>query len=245
MTLQTRSFSSHGLRRGFSLVEILVVIGLIVLIAGFSSSALRGLAEGNSQQKALIGIAAALEGARQSAVASGTYTWVAMRSEPDKNQNVITVATFASKDGTRGPSVLDEANVKLLSKVERYESVKLEDAVPSGTRLDLPNVNGSPKSPSESVFSPNSNDLPPDYKNTSFDWVVVFTPRGEAAVDANPPSGQDGSDADSLDLAEAIEFAVIPSRGTSPSPTEEKSAAAIRVNGLTGQVDVFQPQAGS
>lgn len=232
---------------GFSLVEILVVIGLIVLIAGFSSSALRGIAEGNSQQKALIGISAALEGARQSAVANGTYTWVMMSSErdPESNQNIVTVATLASKDGTRGLSVASPSNVKLLSKVEKFESVILDDNPPSASRLTLPNVNGMPASPSESQGPLESNDLSADHTKLTFNWIVMFTPRGEAVIDANPASGQDGADGDSIDLVEAIDFAVISSRGERPSSAEEKAAAAIRVNGLTGQVDVYQAQAGS
>lgn len=238
---QSRREAAHG----FSLVEVLVVIGLIVLIAGFSSSALRGIAEGNSHQKALIGISAALEGARQSAIANGTYTWVAMSSErdPQSNQNVVTVATFASKDGTRGPSVASSSNLKLLSKVEKFESVVLDDNPPSSSRLTLPDLISSPASPSQSGFSPvksDSTDLAADYRKLTYNWVVMFTPRGEAVVDANPSSGQNGADGDTIDLVEAIEFAVIPSRGESPSNTEEKSAAAIRVNGLTGQVDVYQ-----
>lgn len=232
---------------GFSLVELLVVIGLIVLIAGFASSALRGIAEGNSHQKALIGISSALENARQSAVANGTYTWVAMSNErdPESRQNVVTVATLASKDGTRGSSVADPSNVRLLSKIEKFESVVLDDDPPSSSRLRLPNVNSVPASPSESQFQPDSKDLSNDYSKLQFNWVVMFTPRGEAVVDANPASGQSDADGDSIDLVEAIDFAVIPSRGENPSPIEEKSAAAIRINGLTGQVDVYQAQAGS
>ena len=230
-------------RRGFSLIELLTVTAIIVLVASFSTSALRGLAGGDNLQSAVIGISSTLEAARQAAIASGSYTWVAMSEERDPNadQPAVVVAAFTSKVGTRGADFRNGADMRLLSKVVKYDGVTLMTEPPGGSSLasQLPKVH-SKHSPSDSNFKPQSDDLPGPYRNVAFDWVVIFNPRGEAGIDSD--SGMQNADSDSIDLAEAVEFTVVSSKGDNPSSKEEKSAVTIRVNGLTGQVDVYQAE---
>lgn len=224
---------------GFSLVELLVVIALIILIAGFATSGMRGLVEGDRLSKALIGISGAMEIARQTAISRGTYTWVGMNSEadPKTGQNTITVATFASEDGTRAGGS-DLTKMQVISKAMPYDSVILLPNQPAGNKLDaskLPDVGNAPD-PSQSTFHPKSKDLPSRLSNLNFNWVVVFTPRGEACIDKGG-----GTDGDSLSLTQAIRMWVSGSKGHSPSAVESKAASMIQVNGITGQVDVFHP----
>lgn len=224
------------------MIELLSVMAILALIAGFSASGLRNLAQGDHLQRAVIGISSALEAARQTAIARGTYTWVGFHCGKDASlgQNAVVVAAFASKTGTRGAGFINGKDVQLLSRVLKFDAVTLQDAPPSGSAVTLPAVS-SKSTPADSSFKPQSDDLPTAYKGMDFDWVVIFNPRGEAAVDQD--TGMDEADAESLRRTEAIDFAVVPSKGAAPSSLEEKSAEAIRVNGLTGKVDVYRAEA--
>lgn len=228
--------------RGFSLVEIMVVTSIIVLLLGFSTSAFRNVTQGDARERAVVGISSAFEAARQHAVTKSTYTWVAMHSGENRyaKQNVVTVATFASVDGTRGPSVGNPENVRLLAKVETFEGVDLLENLPSGTSTYLPPV-ASIESPKKSNFPLRSNDIPREYADLEFDWIVMFTPRGEAVIDRGPASGQPGADADSVDLSDTVQLVVISRKGKSSSEQESKSAMTLRLNSLTGQLTVFRP----
>jgi hypothetical protein len=133
--------------------------------------------------------------------------------------------------------------MRLLSKIEQYDSVELGEEKPSGNQLELSNlvdVGASPSTPKQSSFRPTSASIPPRLKNLAFDWVVIFTPRGEACVDADPATSGT-SDGDDLKPTKAIRMWVTSVKGSEPSNLENKSASLVQLNGITGEVDVFHP----
>jgi prepilin-type N-terminal cleavage/methylation domain-containing protein len=232
-------------RRAFTLVELLSVICIISLVAVFASDGLRSIVNGNNLDKALIGVSAAMENARQFAITKGTYTWVGLNSskDPETGMSTITVATFASRDGTRGEGALP---LQVISKTQKFELTALQSEIPATNRLS-----GSSQLPrqdkaiyaNQATFKPTSDQLPPKFKALDFDWSVVFTPQGTACIDdGTPATGVAGATGDDFSPEEAICMVVSSRRGDSANPTENSSAAMIRINGVTGQVEVFQPQ---
>ncbi len=93
-------------QRGFSLIELMVVLALIVIIGAIAVPALNG----NSSQKftqSLGQITGTLEQARSYAVAQNTYVWVVFYpfdpsnlTPPDGSGQSLCIVTYASTDGT-------------------------------------------------------------------------------------------------------------------------------------------------
>lgn len=95
----------------FSLVEMLVVIGIMILMMGLAIPAFNMIKGGGDVTKAAYDIAGVLEQARTYAIANNTYVWVgffeedgatpsaAANAKPGTGRLIISVV--ASKDGTR------------------------------------------------------------------------------------------------------------------------------------------------
>ncbi len=111
--------SARQARRAFTLVEMLVVIGVIVVLLGLVMPAITSLKGGQDMTAAAYDLAGELEMARSYAVANHTYTWVGFYEQsfnassapapaptpnyPDAGH--VTLGIVYSKDGTN----LDDA----------------------------------------------------------------------------------------------------------------------------------------
>src|SRR5689334_4893359 len=97
--------------RGFTLLELLIVIGIIGLLLVLIAPAFTTIKGGTDVTSAAYTIKTALETARTYAKANNTYTWIGFKevdvsrdpSAPQVNgQGRVAFAIVASKDGTRG-----------------------------------------------------------------------------------------------------------------------------------------------
>jgi len=224
--------------RAFSLIELLVVMGILSIVLTLAVSGFQRLAQGSPLDRAINGISAGFELARQAAVAQSTYTWVCLaEDEVEGKGNVITMAILASKNGDLSSS--KKGDVKLINRIEEFPGVKLHsgslnkfgDQIPASS---LANVEELVEPLSDISFS---DQLPKWAQERNFgDGVaIMFSPQGEAMIYRGEESVAD------IDIYEGLYLMVVPAKGTNPSEIEEKSASVVYVNGLTGLPRVYQP----
>ena len=138
-------------RRAFSLVELLVVVGIIVAMMALIGPAMNALKSANDLTTAAFDISGVLDQARAYAITNRTYVFVGI-SEVDSDKEAsaarqvettapaiggrIAVAAVASKDGTRGydvksaslstPAWVDpNPNLIGITKLRVYENLHL------------------------------------------------------------------------------------------------------------------------
>lgn len=220
------------------MIELLVVMGIIAIVATMAVSGFQRAAEGNEIERALSGVAAGLELARQTAISQSTYTWVFLAEDDlgPADGNTITMAILASRDGSL-PSQGSTNQFRLVSRVEQFRGVmfgsesdlrSVELPVRSGAFVEEATVSGPRRPP---------NDVLPEWaRNRDFasGRVIRFSPSGEAALDRNETSGAE------IPIYEGIQVTLVPSKGSSPSELEKKSTALVFVNGITGLPTVHQ-----
>jgi len=235
-------------RQGFTLIELLTVIGIISILAGVAVSGFSSIGARNFSTQSLK-ISDMLEKARQYAVANNTYTWAAFYTSPATATQPaqVYVALVASVDGTsqvlpsgslgstaqwssgQVDTTVTGSKGALLDKVASFPQMGLSNlgsynslisklpALDSNNLASLASSTGTPAGPSFLVNIPG---LGPE----TFTQSIEFTPSGEAKVQAAP--------------TQAIELDLCQYHGTAASST---MVAVIRVNGFTGQIEVYQP----
>lgn len=101
-------------RDGFTLVELLVVVGIMVILMALMGPAFNALQSAGGFSKAVYDIAGLLQQARSHAIANRTYVYLGFFEEDNSKGSVtpstsdigrVVVAVVASKDGTRGYSL--------------------------------------------------------------------------------------------------------------------------------------------
>ena len=108
--------------RAFSLVELLVVMGIIILVLGLGVPAFSGLKGSRDVTASAYDIAGTLEGARAYAMANRTYVWVGFFEEDGSKASAtpatdgvgrVVLCVVASKDGNRyKDTLIDKYNPK-------------------------------------------------------------------------------------------------------------------------------------
>jgi len=274
-------FALSPRRRGFSLVEALLVIAIMVLMLVISLPAVLGIRGDRDITRAAYDLAGTLEQARSYAMASNTYVWVGFYEEdgsvPSRQPaqagggGRVIVSTVASRDGRRYSDAVisdslpaafgagDASNpvaLQQLSRLLRLENVRLvalntpgENVPPrpevpaayqmgaapgAGPQESLFERRGTPAQRNPTTFTYPLDAVAPQY---TFTRIIEFSPGGEASkIGENVFSGPGPQDAMEIALQPASDGVIHPDyAGT------RKAAAAIQIEGLTGQVRVFRP----
>ena len=241
-----RAFTLPKLRErvsAFTLLELLIVVGIIGLLLALVAPAFTTIKSGNDMTNAAYTIKGALETARTHAKANNTYTWVGFAGSVGSNvTGNVALSVVASKDGTdlgtgvnqAGNRVDVTAGVTPIGKVMRLENAHIGDTgAPTNDGTDFEsraavNINYRIGAAGSAYDS--------DYyfigQGTQFDRWIRFSPRGEAVVKGG-----------STQITQYVEVGLLPTHGTvlaaSTGPASG-NLAAIQISGFGGQVRIYR-----
>lgn len=265
---------SHGSdrkrRAGFTLIEMIVVIAIMVTLMVLVMPSFTNIRGGTDFTSSAYNIAGALDQARAYAMANNTYVWVGFSEEDGSKPSTtlggtvtsgtgrVIVATVASTNGSRYTSAVAlSATTSGVTLVTVNKVLKLDN-------LHLfpqdPTVTLSPSNP----YGPARAAVPLTYQvgSTSFTSSIPSVFTYPLTVNASRPSyqfskiiefnplGEASKIYDTLTLApqDWLEIAVQPTHGNvvdkvyaGTGGSLGKPAAAVFVEGMTGRVEVFRP----
>ncbi len=256
------ALGSHARRqagRGFTLVELLVVVAIMALLMLVSVPAMRGLGGAQHFTGNVERIAGILDQARAYAVAQDTYVWVAFypydpstRTPPDNSGDALYVAVFASTDGT--------------DPLNWAGTVNPPGTVAGGTTTIVPILQGSnfkqtvfrtqdwftQGSGSGQIASLPSSSVPtPPASTPTFTFTVNGLTGGPLSLPASLPA-----DAPTAQNLSVVQFTPSGAARVNPSPIDSiwidfqpakakgvldgDNIVALQVNGLTGLTRLYR-----
>ena len=240
-------------RCAFTLLELLIVVGIIALLMVLVAPAFTSIKSGTDVTSAAYTIKGALDTARTYAKANNTYTWVGFFEE-DVSQPSTTPATagigrvvmsiVASKDGTiiydpSNPNQIDATRLIQVGKLTKVDNVHLwthtDTPTGAGSAFDSrPNVasascigNSSPPNSATPFQYPVGNPAPA--AQYTFVKAIQFSPRGEARIDNN-----------SSPLQTAAEIAIEPTHGATAPASIPANVVAVQFTGIGGAVTIYR-----
>ncbi len=255
--LQTSRRRSRAIvrRRGaFTLMEMMVVMGIIATLMALLAPAFTTIKGGTDVTSTAYTIKGALDQARTYAKANNTYTWVGFYEENVSNPspNSVTpkvgrvlISIVASNDGTTiydpsSPLKITTTKLAQVGKLIKIENVHLTTftANPSGigstfdTRPNVPSAyrigDTAPPSSLTPFQYPVAN--PEPTAQYTFVKAVQFSPSGEARVNNSTSS---------YSLQTAAEIGLRPTHGTTVD-TSNPNVVAIQFSGLGGTVVIYR-----
>ena len=226
----------------FTLLELLVVIGIMGLLFSMMGPMLNFIKAGGDLTKAATDLQGVLEQARTYALANNTYVYAGLQEvdviNPTTNNGTgrVAIAVVASTTGMRldtiSPAGLPVANIAPLGKARYFDNLHITNASSLSSSGNMSRTTADVDLGTASVQT-----------NTTFQWpvtgtakysfskVVEFSPQGTASVQTN--ATYDPS------LKQYLEIALLPTHGN--VATTNANQAAIQINGLTGAVRVYRP----
>jgi len=138
-SLNSRRSTLNSVRAGFTLFELLIVVGIIVVLLVLIAPAFTSLKSAGDVTSAAYTVKSVLDTARTYAKANNTYTWVGFYEENVANPSSpntdtppvgrLIISIVASKDGTNvygaGNGTIDPTKLTQVGKLVKIENIHL------------------------------------------------------------------------------------------------------------------------
>jgi len=221
--------------RGFTLLEILIVVGIIGLLLVLIAPAFTTTKGGTDVTSAAYTIQGALDTARTYAKANNTYAWVGFAgSIGATTTGQVQMAIVASKDGTNlwsANNALPAASLVQVGKMITLNNVHIGDTgLPQndGTEFESRASVDSDHRISSSANTP----YPFTVQQTTFDKWIQFSPRGDTLIHGG-----------SFSIVRYAEVGLLPTHGTTLAATINPASGnivAIQVSGFGGNARIYR-----
>jgi prepilin-type N-terminal cleavage/methylation domain-containing protein len=241
--LQRFNRSTLQRRAGFTLLELLIVVGIIGLLLVLIAPAFTYIKGGTDVTSAAYTIKGVLDTARTYAKANNTYTWVGFSgSIGSPVTGCVALSVVASKDGTDcgtcvnqvGNRVNITTSVTPVGKLMRLDNAHIGDTgTPTNNGTDFEsraNVNINYR-----IWATGTQ-YNSDYyfveQGTQFDRWIRFNPRGEAVVKGG-----------STQMTQYAEVGLLPTHGMVLAASVDPASGnlvAIQISGFGGNVRIFR-----
>jgi prepilin-type N-terminal cleavage/methylation domain-containing protein len=243
---------------GFTLLELLIVVGIIALLMVLIAPAFTTIKGGTDVTSAAYTIKGVLDTARTYAKANNTYTWVGFK-EVDVSQDAsaspqisgtgrVALAIVASKSGTRGyditnPSLSNPAwtnynngaNLVAVGKLQRLDNVHLAGTLTMAGNMARPDISSDNYRIGNAPSSVSPFDWPLGSAlnggQYSFQKVINFDPQGVARI-------QYSNNTDSISAY--TEIGLQQTHGTTVD-ANSPNVVAIQLGGVGGSVTIYRP----
>ena len=257
-------------RVAFTLVEMLVVMGVILVLLALLVPAIKGIAGGNDFTMATGGIANTLEQARAYAMANNTYVYVGInefdvtesssvspRSAGPGKFGQVVVAAVAARDGTRGYDANNQAAagwssyyqngspLLAVDKLHVYNNVHLVDLESGGATPPATGKMARASVPdSTRIGNASCASLTP------FSWLLGTALGGGQykftnVIQFDPQGVARIQVTDSDAIASGIEIGLQPTHGnvvpSLPANQNVGNQAAVTIDCMTGAVRFYRP----
>ena len=236
--------ANHSVRAGFTLLELLIVMGIVALLLVLIAPAFTTIKGGTDVTSAAYTIKGVLDTARTYAKANNTYVWVGFYGSIGSNlTGKVALVVVASKDGTdlgtgvnRSPDDRLDITTRVtpVGKVTRLENVHIGDTGPP-----QPFPSPAPEfetrasvNPSYRISTSGDSDYYFTEQETQFDRWIRFSPRGEAVVKGGLTQ-----------IAQYAEVGLLPTHGTTLAATINPATGnlvAIQISGFGGNVRIYR-----
>ena len=235
--------AERGRSRGFTLLELLIVVGIIGLLMVLIAPAFTTIKSAGDVTSAAYTIKGVLDTARTYAKANNTYSWVGFAgSIGDNITGQVQLVIVASKDATDlGTSVNQPGNriditagVTPVGKVMTLQNAHIGDTgTPTNDGTDFEsraavNINYRVGAAGTGFNS--------DYyfieQGTQFNRWIRFSPRGEAVVKGG-----------ATQITPSAEVGLLPTHGTALAATINPASGnlvAIQISGFGGNVRIYR-----
>lgn len=237
--------------RAFTLVELLVVLGIMLLIMGILAPNIGGILKGKKIEQAITSVSLSLEEARSTARSQNAYVWTGFSLVPStrsqSGQDEIWVMNFrvkpdkkripAAASSSAGSAAATSSGTAVpVSPLTRVEGVSIiaKESLPQ----NFPDFSEIANRAEDFSSSPESS-TPAQWlrggsaEARTFSKLILFTPRGEAIVETGTP------DVPTPKLPYTI-ICLAQTIGGKPMPNS-KDAAVVVVAGSNGRITALRP----
>lgn len=208
-------------QRGFSVVELMVVIAIMSLLASAAWPAIVGVVSGDRLTNNAYELSGLMQQARTTAVTQHTYVWLGFYTYTQDGAPSLMVASVSGNSGLA--TDLQSNNYQLSTKTVILKNAALATAPNYAALPGLDVTNNTDAATQTYSFPLNV----PGHAGAAFSEVVVFGPDGQVSL----PQANG-----TLQLVQCVGVGL----NAAPGSPNKLHTVAVQVHGLSGQTSVFQ-----